>query len=186
MKLIFTIAAFIFLGSSTQAQGILNKMKKGLGKDSSKVENILSIGKGNTGLSKDEIISGLKEALTVGTNNSTTAIKGMTITDGLNILKGPNDAATQYLKTSTTTQLTEKMRPVIENSLAKVNATQYWKDVFTAYNKFSKTPVDTDLSSYVTQKSMAGIFYSIAEEEQKIRTNPAAQISPLLKKVFGK
>ena len=248
MKVIFTIAAFIFLGSATQAQGILNKMKKSLGKDSSKVENILNVGKGNSGLSKDEIISGLKEALTVGTNNSTsilnktdgffanaalkilmpeeavkaektlrqfgmgnlvdkailsmnraaedaagevsgifiTAIKGMTITDGLNILRGPDDAATQYLKKSTTVQLTEKMRPVVENSLAKVNATQYWKDVFTAYNKLSKTPVDTDLSSYVTQKSMAGIFYSIAEEEAKIRTNPTAQITPLLKKVFGK
>lgn len=116
------------------------------------------------------------------------AIKQMTVTDGLKILRGGDFAATDYLKKTTTLELTEKMRPVIEASLSKVNATNYWKDVFTTYNKlsFSKQPVNTDLSSYVTEKSMTGIFYSIGEEEQKIRKDPAAQITDLLKKVFGK
>ncbi len=115
------------------------------------------------------------------------AIKQMTVTDGLKILRGGDFAATDYLKKTTTFELTEKMRPVIEASLSKVNATNYWKDVFTTYNKlsFSKQPVNTDLSSYVTEKSMTGIFYSIGEEEQKIRKDPAAQVTDLLKKVFG-
>lgn len=116
------------------------------------------------------------------------AVKGMTVTDGLKILRGGDFAATDYLKASTTSQLTEKMRPVIEASLAKVNATTYWKDVFTAYNKlaFGSKPVNTDLSSYVTERAMTGIFYSIGQEEQKIRKDPAAQVTGLLKKVFGK
>ncbi len=116
------------------------------------------------------------------------AIKQMTITDGLNILRGGDFAATNYLKKTTTAELTEKMRPIIEASLSKVNATNYWKEVFTNYNRlsFSKQPVNTDLSSYVTEKSMSGIFYSIGQEEQKIRKDPAAQVTDLLKKVFGK
>jgi two-component SAPR family response regulator len=116
------------------------------------------------------------------------SIKQMTVTDGLKILQGGDFAATDYLMKTTTAQLTEKMRPVIDSSLAKVNATTYWKDVFTAYNKisFSKQPVNTDLSSYVTEKAMTGIFYSIGQEEQKIRKDPAAQVTDLLKKVFSK
>jgi hypothetical protein len=116
------------------------------------------------------------------------AIKQMTVTDGLKILQGGDFAATEYLKTTTTAKLTEKMRPVIDASLAKVNATSYWKDAFTAYNKlsFGRNQVNTDLSSYVTEKAMSGIFYSIGQEEQKIRKDPAAQVTSLLKKVFGK
>jgi hypothetical protein len=116
------------------------------------------------------------------------AVKQMTVTDGINILRGGDYAATDYLKTNTSTALTEKMRPVIEASLKKVNATSYWKDAFAAYNKlpFSKTPVNTDLTAYVTERAMSGIFYSIGQEEQKIRKDPAAQVTTLLKKVFGK
>ncbi len=78
------------------------------------------------------------------------------------------------------------MAPVIKNSLNKVNATEYWKDVFTAYNRFSASKVNTDLNAYVTEKAMAGIFFSVAEEEQKIRQDPAARVTDLLKKVFAK
>jgi hypothetical protein len=70
--------------------------------------------------------------------------------------------------------------------LAKTDATKYWKDVFSAYNKFNKEPVNTDIAAYVTERSMNGIFYSIAQEELKIRKDPAAQATDLLKKVFGK
>ena len=116
------------------------------------------------------------------------AIKKMTVTDGLKILKGGDFAATEYLKIATTATLTEKIRPVIETSLAKVNATSYWKEFFTSYNRvtFSKKPVNTDLSAYVTERSLSGIFYSIGLEEQKIRKDPAAQVTALLKKVFAK
>jgi hypothetical protein len=113
------------------------------------------------------------------------AIKGITIQDGLGILKGDDFAATNYLKTKTVAQLTEAFRPVIEQSLEKVNATKYWKTLFTTYNTFSKEKVNTDLSSYVTEKATAGIFYQVGLEEQKIRKDPFARTTDLLKKVFS-
>lgn len=113
------------------------------------------------------------------------AIKQMSITDGLKILRGGDFAATDFLKSVTTKQLTEKFRPVIETSLVKVDATKYWKDVFTNYNRFSKDQVNTDLTAYVTERALNGLFYNISLEEQKIRKNPAAQVTDILKKVFG-
>ncbi|HMH31813.1 MAG TPA: DUF4197 family protein, partial [Puia sp.] len=75
----------------------------------------------------------------------------------------------------------------IDNSLKKTDATKYWKTVFETYNNLPTTfkKVDTDLSSYVTQKAMDGIFYYVAVEEKKIRKDPAAQVTDILKKVFG-
>jgi hypothetical protein len=107
----------------------------------------------------------------------------MSVKDGLSILRGNDFAATEFLKKNTSASLVEKMRPVIKTSLDKVNATQYWKDVFTAYNRFSKQPINTDLTAYVTGKAMDGIFHEIGLEEQKIRKDPAAQVTDLLKKV---
>ena len=77
------------------------------------------------------------------------------------------------------------VRPVIEEALKKTDATKYWKDVFTAYNKFSANPVNTDLSAYVTSKAVDGIFFQVGLEEQKIRKDPVARVSDILKKVFG-
>lgn len=113
------------------------------------------------------------------------AIKKMTITDALGILKGGDYAATNYFKDKTTVSLTNAFRPVIEKALTKVDATKYWNDVFTAYNKFAAKPVNTDLAGYVTERSLAGIFYEVGQEELKIRKDPAARVSELLKKVFG-
>jgi hypothetical protein len=84
-------------------------------------------------------------------------------------LRGGDFAATDYLKGKTTAQLTEAFRPVIETSLQKVNATKYWKTLFTTYNTFSTEKVNTDLSAYVTEKALSGIFYQVGLEEQKIR-----------------
>jgi uncharacterized protein DUF4197 len=115
------------------------------------------------------------------------AIKSMSIQDGLSILNGPKDAATQYLKSKTTASLTAAFRPIIEESLDKVNATKYWSEVFTTYNELPTTfkKVNPDLPGYVTSKALDGVFVYIADEESKIRTNPAAQVTDLLKKVFG-
>lgn len=113
------------------------------------------------------------------------AIKEMTITDALGILKGGDYAATDYFKSKTTAPLTAAFKPVIEKALAKTDATKYWNDVFTAYNKFTTKPINTDLSGYVTEKSLSGIFYEVSLEEQKIRKDPAARVTELLKKVFG-
>jgi hypothetical protein len=115
-----------------------------------------------------------------------TAIKGMSIKDGLQILRGGDFAATDYLKSVTTSELTEKFRPVIEAALVKVDATKYWKDIFTNYNRFSKDEVNTDLTAYVTERALSGLFYNISLEEQKIRKDPAAQVTDILKKVFAK
>src|SRR5207249_1658105 len=109
------------------------------------------------------------------------AIKGMSIQDGLGILKGGDFAATNFLKNKTTAQLTEAFRPVIENSLKNVNATKYWQTVFTAYNTFSSEKVNTDLIAYVTEKALTGIFYQVGLEEQKIRKDPVARTTDLLK-----
>lgn len=113
------------------------------------------------------------------------SIKQMTIQDALGILKGGDFAARDYLKRTTTAQLTATCKPIISKSLQYVNATKYWKDVFTAYNKFSSNPVNTDLTDYVTQKTLDGLFYHVGLEEQKIRRDPAARITDILKKVFG-
>jgi len=113
------------------------------------------------------------------------AIKSMSISDALNILRGADTAATGYLRKTTSNPLTEAFRPVIEASLAKVDATKYWKDVFSLYNRFSSEPVNTDLTSYVTERALKGIFYYVAEEEKNIRKNPAARATDILKKVFG-
>jgi hypothetical protein len=229
---------FIINGHAQGIQGLVNKVKQSVPGGGSK-----------TGLSNDDIISGLKDALRVGTDSATAklsktngffgdaaikilmppeaqkvektlrgmgmgdmvdkailsmnraaedaskgvgdvfwnSIKGMTINDGLQILKGSDTAATSYLRKNTTSQLTVKFRPIIDSSLKKFDATKYWKDVFTAYNKIPFTKqVNTDLVVYVTDKALSGLFYNIGLQEQKIRKDPAAQVTDILKKVFGK
>jgi len=95
-------------------------------------------------------------------------------------------AATNYLKQKTTEPLTNAFRPVIEKSLQKVNATKYWSDVFTAYNKFATNKINPDLTAYVTGKALDGIFYQVGLEEQKIRKDPVARVSEILKKSVWK
>ena len=114
------------------------------------------------------------------------SIKSMTINDGLTILKGKNDEATQYLKRTTSDQLMKEFKPVIAASLKKVQITKYWKPLMTSYNKVPfVTKVNPNLEEYVTKKAMEGLFLMVAEEEKKIRKDPAARISEILKKVFG-
>jgi hypothetical protein len=248
MKKIFflSVSTLLFFSiSNAQLKRFLKKDstgKSGLDKMVQKVPN-----KSSGGLTNDEVVSGLKEALEVGTKKGTeklsavdgffkdavikilmppealkaektlrnvglgkqvddailsmnraaedaaksaapifiNAIRQMSIQDAFGILRGGDLAATNYLKEKTTAALTEAFRPVIENSLKKVNATKYWNTVFTTYNKFSSEKVNTDLAAYVTEKSMAGIFYQVGQEEQKIRKDPAARITDILKKVFG-
>ena len=114
------------------------------------------------------------------------AITSMNITDAFSILKGNDSAATSYLKGKTTTALMAAFSPIIDSSLSKVGATQLWNALFAQYNKipFIKK-VNPDLKGYVTDRAISGMFYQVAQEEAKIRTNPAAQTTDLLKKVFG-
>jgi hypothetical protein len=113
------------------------------------------------------------------------AIKQMTIQDAVGILRGNDFAATDFLKSKTSAALTNAFRPVIDASLQKVNATKYWNTIFTTYNKLSFNKINTDLSAYVTDRALSGIFYQVGLEEQKIRKDPAARTTELLKQVFG-
>ena len=114
------------------------------------------------------------------------AIKQMTIEDAWGILRGDPDAATQYLKRTTSPLLKEKFRPVIQNSLDKVNATKYYGEIITRYNSIPLVQkVNPDLNEYATDLAMQGLFTMIAKEERNIRENPVARTTELLKRVFG-
>lgn len=114
------------------------------------------------------------------------AIKGMTVRDAINIVKGADNAATMYLKNTTSPELIGKFQPIIKTSLDNVNATRYWSDLITIYNKIPLVKrMNPNLSEYVTQRAIDGLFIMIAKEEIKIRKDPMARTSELLKKVFG-
>jgi len=111
----------------------------------------------------------------------------MTLTDAMNILKGEDNAATNYLNKATNAALSEKFKPVIKVSLDKVGATKHWATVFGSYNKIPfVTKVNPNLEDYVTEKALNGLFIQVAKEELNIRKNPGARATDLLKKVFGK
>lgn len=115
------------------------------------------------------------------------AIKSMTITDALGILKGDKDAATSYLKRVTYQQLYNEFNPVIVTSLDKFNARQYWSDAVNTYNRIPlvNDDVDPDLDDYVTNKALDGLFAQVAKEELDIRNNLAARTTDLLRRVFA-
>jgi hypothetical protein len=224
----------------------LNKLEKE-GKD---VLNKAESGKGGSAapLSNEEVIKGLKEALQVGTNNSTSmasqvdgfyknpkiaipfppdaqkvkdkiidlgmkaqvdkfeenlnraaeeatkqaapifinAITSMSVTDGFSILKGGDNAATQFLKDKTTIDLIAKFKPIVQAAIDKVELTKSWKPIINTYNRIPFVDKQNpDLTDYVTQKGIEGLFKLVADEELKIRKDPMAQVTDLLKKVFG-
>lgn len=235
------IAMSVTASTGQSLQNIANQVLSGVSGSSGS-------GSGTPALSNDEVIRGLKDALTVGTNNSTgiaskvdgfyknpklfipfppqakdvkdkmdalgmkpqtdkfvmtlnraaeeaaknaapifvTAVKGMSIGDGFAILKGGDNAATQYLKNKTSAELVTKFTPVVKAALDKVQVTKYWKPIITKYNKIPLVKKQNpDLTAYVTDRAIAGLFLLIAEEELKIRKDPAARVSDILQKVFG-
>ncbi|TXK28400.1 DUF4197 domain-containing protein [Pontibacter qinzhouensis] len=115
------------------------------------------------------------------------AIKQMTIQDAWAILKGEKDAATQYLIRTTSPQVRDAFLPIVQKSLEKTNATRYYTDIVTQYNKIPLVQkVNPDLDQYATQKAMDGLFLLIAQEEANIRENPVARTTDLLRRVFTK
>jgi hypothetical protein len=114
------------------------------------------------------------------------AITSMSVEDGFTILKGANNAATQYLRDKTTADLIAKFRPIIDAAIAKVELTKSWTPIVTKYNRIPFVEKQNpDLGDYVTKKGLEGLFKLVEDEEIKIRQNPAAQVTDLLKKVFG-
>jgi len=126
-----------------------------------------------------------KEALPIFSD----AIKNMTIGDGFAILKGGNGAATKYLKDKTTEQLKTAFRPKVDAAIATVKLTDFWNPIITKYNNVMALSggqkLNPDLNAYVTQKAIDGLFFMVEQEENKIRLDPVARVSDLLKKVFG-
>lgn len=127
------------------------------------------------------------------------AVTGMTIQDGLAILKGHPTAATDYLRSNTYDQLFALYQPKIKNSIDKklignISTAESWNKLTTEWNKIANSlvgqmagfkPVNVQLDSYLTGKALDGLFLKVGEEEKKIRTDPVARVTELLKRVFG-
>ncbi len=236
MKNTLFVAMLLIAGSacSQNIKGLKDKVK--------------SATTGKSALTNEEVVRGLKEALTVGTNSSSSiasqldgyyknprlfipwpseardmkaklvqmglskkveefemslnraaeeaakkaapvfvsAITNMSVQDGFAILKGSDTAATNYLRKSTYASLKEQFTPVVKEAIEKVNVTSYWQPLAATYNKLPLVKKQNpNLDEYVTEKAINGLMVLIADEEIKIRKDPAARASELLKKVFG-
>ena len=114
------------------------------------------------------------------------AINNMTIKDAFSILNGKNDAATKYLKKETHQFLYDSFKPIIINSMKDVDVSKNWNSLAAKYNSIPFTEkINPDLEDYITNKAIDGLFILIAKEEIKIRQNPSARTSEILKKVFN-
>lgn len=114
------------------------------------------------------------------------AIRQLTIQDAFAILRGDQDAATQFLQRTTSAQLTELFQPKVQESLNQVGATRHYTDLVNAYNAIPTTrKINPDLNAYVTEMAINGLFKLIAEEELKIRENPAERTTAIMRRVFG-
>ena len=114
------------------------------------------------------------------------AVRNMTFMDAKTILMGNDNSATNYLQNSTSTALYGKFNPVIKNSFTKVGADKVWSNIITKYNSIPLVnKVNPDLTDYVTNQAMNGVFKMVAVEEKNIRTNINSRTSVLLQKVFA-
>jgi len=114
------------------------------------------------------------------------SIENLTINDGMSILLGADDAATQYLKVNTYDDMKDVFSTDIDNSLNGTGADQAWTIATNAYNALpGSDPVNTDLTDYTTRKALDGLYVLVADEEAKIRTDPSARVNDLLSTVFS-
>ena len=237
-RILFALFLSLFSLSSCTAQ---LKLPKSL-------EDAADILKGGDKLSNQDVIAGLKEALSVGTNNATgiaskvngyyknpqikipfppeaqkvestvrnlgmgrqvddfietlnraaeeaakeaapiflNAVKQMTIQDGWAILKGSKHEATDFLNSKTSDQLYARFKPVVKKAIDKVQVTKYWNPIITKYNKIPMVQKQNpDIEDYTTRKAIEGLFHLVAKEEEKIRENPGARVTDMLRKVFA-
>ena len=124
----------------------------------------------------------VKEATPIFVN----AVKDITFADAKNILLGTDDSATQYLTQKTQSSLYSKFHPVIQNSFSKVGADQIWSNLINKYNTLPFTNnVNPDLTDYVTNEALNGVYSMIAVEEKEIRTKLSSRTTDLLRKVFA-
>ena len=140
---------------------------------------------------EQKLINQMNEAAEIAAEKATpifvNAIKQMTFKDALKILNGPDDAATQYLQSTSRKALYDAFMPVIQSSLDQVNARSYWRTVVDAYNSIPLVrKMNPELDDHVNNKGLDGLFGLIAVKEFGIRTDVGQRTSPLLQKVFGK
>jgi hypothetical protein len=113
------------------------------------------------------------------------AIRAMTLADARQILNGPSNAATEYFRNRTQGALAARFKPIVAKATASVGATRKYKELAAKVSKVSSSFQVQDLDAYVTDKALAGLFLTLAGEEFKIRQDPAARTTELLKRVFG-
>ena len=114
------------------------------------------------------------------------AVKGMSVSDGFAILRGGDTAATHFLRQTTFDPLKVKFEPIIQVAIEKVKVTSYWSSLVTTYNRIpGVTKQNPDIVDYVNTKAVNGLMVLISQQEAKIRQDPGAQVTDLLKKVFG-
>jgi len=124
----------------------------------------------------------VKEATTIFIN----AVKDITFVDAKNILLGNDHAATQYLTGKTQTALYDKFHPVIQNSFGRVGADKIWENLINKYNTIPFTNnVNPDLTDYVTNEALEGVYTMISVEEKEIRNKISSRTTDLLRKVFA-
>lgn len=155
----------------------LKKIQKGM--------KLLGMGK-----QSDELVLKMNRAAEAAVPEAKTllvdSIKKMSLADAKAILTGPQDAATQYFKKTTSAQMGEKFLPIVEKATANVSLAD-------SYNKYAEMGAkfgavkkeDANINKYVTRKALDGVYYMVAQEEAAIRKDPLGQASSLLKKVFG-
>src|SRR5262245_12360032 len=130
---------------------------------------------------------GAEDAVGAAAPIFTDAVKEMTVTDALGIIRGNKDAATQYFRRKTSDDLIAAFTPPVKSSLDRTQATRYYADIANSYNRlpFAFEKVDPDLTAYVVGKAVDALFDQIAREEANIRANPVARTTDILRKVFG-
>lgn len=138
----------------------------------------------------DELVTAMNRAAEAAVPEARTlltdSIRQMSITDAMGILTGGPDAATQYFKRTTSAKLTERFLPIVRKSTAKVDLARRYNDLGAQLTQYQLVDSkDASVESYVTQKTLDGLFLMMAKEEAAIRANPLGQSSGLLKKVFG-
>ena len=154
-----------------------------------KVDNTLrSIGLGSLADEGVKLLNrAAEDAVTEAKPIFINAVKNLSFSDATAILTGGKNAATDYLKKTTTQSLIQAFSPKIQASLGKVGADQVWSSIIDKYNAVPLvTKVNPDLTSYVTEKAIDGLFLQIAQKEEDIRTNIGSRTTPLLQKVFAK
>ena len=114
-----------------------------------------------------------------------TALTEMTFSDAWGILRGGDNAATEYFRAKTYGALKQLFRPMVHDSMAAVGVTSYYQQIEHKINSLPVQLMDTDLDNYVTEKALDGLFKLLADEEKKIRHDPVARTTDILRKVFG-